>query len=231
MRYLSWLHQTHRHSACGVKQPHKPWRTKLEDMKKIGLTGGIGSGKSTVAQLLAHAGLPIIDADKIAREIVEPGQPVLRQLADTFGEDILNPDGTLNRALLAQRAFATPEATEKLNTITHPAIEQRTHELFTQAASEGHQWAVWDMPLLVDKGHHTAMDVVIVVDVESETRVQRLVTHRGLDETDARARINAQIDDDQRRAAADYIIDNNSTPEKLAPQVATILEKITGVHA
>ncbi len=205
-------------------------RFQTQPMLRIGLTGGIGSGKSTVAALLAEAGIPIIDADKIAREIVEPGQPALAELAEAFGTDILTEDGTLHRQALAAKAFANSDATATLNKITHPRIEQRTQQLFAEAETAGHRLAVWDMPLLVDKGYHTHMDAVIVVDVDAETRIQRLVNHRGLDEADARRRITAQISDEERRKAATYIIDNNGTAADLAPQVEKIMNQLLSVE-
>lgn len=191
-------------------------------MKKIGLTGGIGSGKSTVAQILRESGFWVIDADAVAREVVNPGSPVLAALTKAFGADILQDSGELNRGLLAQRAFASPEATETLNNITHPAIEQRTAELFAQAAAAGAQLVIWDMPLLIEKGYDNQMDAVIVVDVVAAERIRRLVAHRGMDATDAAARIAAQVSDEQRRAVADYLIDNNSTKAALHANVAKV---------
>lgn len=196
-------------------------------MIKIGLTGGIGSGKSTVAELIKDHNMPIIDADQIARDIVNPGQLALVELTDAFGPDILHPDGTLNRPKLAKLAFATPEATTTLNTITHPKIIARTAELFAQTEANGHPIAVWDMPLLIDKGYHTDMDYVIVVDTNQEERIRRLVQYRGLDEQDVRRRIAAQISDTERRQAATHIIDNNGDPTTLKPQVEAILKELT----
>ncbi|MCS4534782.1 dephospho-CoA kinase [Corynebacterium sp. HS2168-gen11] len=191
-------------------------------MKKIGLTGGMGSGKSTVAQMLREYGFVVIDADAVAREVVHPGSYVLERLAKAFGADILQHSGELNRGLLAQRAFASPAAIETLNAITHPAIEQRTAELFAQAAGAGAQLVIWDMPLLIEKGYHRDMDAVIVVDVAAAERIRRLVTYRGMDAADAAARIGAQVSDEQRRAVADYLIDNNTTKEALHANVAKV---------
>lgn len=188
-------------------------------MKLIGLTGGIGSGKSTVAKLLAEEGFTVVDADQIAREIVETGQPALAELAEAFGEDILESDGSLNRGLLAERAFVSPEKTDLLNSITHPRINEETQRRFNAARDAGEAAVIYDMPLLVDKGLHKNMDLTIVVDVDVEKRIQRLVEFRGLDEADARRRVAAQIDDEVRLAAADIIIDNNGPLEALAPQV------------
>ncbi|MGO1604990.1 dephospho-CoA kinase, partial [Corynebacterium casei] len=179
-------------------------------MKIIGLTGGIGSGKSTVAQLFVEEGFPLIDADVIAREVVAAGQPALQELADVFGADILEPSGELNRQLLAQRAFADREATDKLNAITHPRIQQRTQELFDAYREKDVEAVIYDMPLLVDNGLDRAMDWVIVVDVAAEERIRRLVEYRGLEEEDAQRRVKAQIPDGLRLAAADSVIDNNA---------------------
>ncbi|MDK8898621.1 MULTISPECIES: dephospho-CoA kinase [Corynebacterium] len=195
-------------------------------MKLIGLTGGIGSGKSTVAQLLVRHGWELVDADQIARDIVEPGQPALAELAQAFGDDILQEDGSLDRGLLASRAFASREKTAVLNSITHPRINEETQARFDAARQAGADFVVYDMPLLVDKGLHKDMDATIVVDVDAEERVRRLVAYRGLDEEDARRRIAAQIPDDVRRAVADFIIDNNGPREALDEQVEGVVEKL-----
>lgn len=187
-------------------------------MITIGLTGGIGSGKSTVSSRLAELGAFIVDADLVAREIVEPGQPALAELADAF-DGVLNPDGTLNRAELARQAFATPEATEKLNAITHPRIRARTEELFKQGRESGAQVLVYDMPLLIENGEVDKVDHVLVVDAPDELRIDRLVQHRGVDEDDARRRIAAQIDRETRLNAADTVLDNSGTVEQLLEQV------------
>lgn len=195
-------------------------------MKLIGLTGGIGSGKSTVAQLLVRHGWELVDADQIARDIVEPGQPALAELAQAFGEDILQEDGSLDRGLLASRAFSSREKTAVLNSITHPRINEETQARFDAARQAGADFVVYDMPLLVDKGLHKDMDATIVVDVDAEERVRRLVAYRGLDEEDARRRIAAQIPDDVRRVVADFIIDNNGPLEALDEQVEGVAEKL-----
>lgn len=187
-------------------------------MKKIGLTGGIGSGKSTVSGRLAEHGAFIVDADKIAREIVEPGQPALTELDHAF-DGVINPDGTLNRQKLARQAFATKEKTQVLNNITHPRIRARTQELFDQAEAQGEPVVVYDMPLLIENGEAEKMDAVWVVDAPDEVRIQRLVDHRGLDEDDARRRISAQIDRETRLAAADTVLDNGGSVEELLAQV------------
>lgn len=200
--------------------------TTVADMKKIGLTGGIGSGKSTVAAMLAEAGFRVVDADKIARQIMEPGSPVLAKVAEEFGHDVLNKDGTLDRAELARRAFVDKESTQRLNAITHPAIRAESNRQFIQAETDGAPVAVYDMPLLIELGLNKDMDLTVVVDVDAEERVKRLVTSRGLDEADARARIKRQIDDGARKAAADWVIDNNGPVENLVPQVERLIESV-----
>ena len=191
----------------------------------IGLTGGIGSGKSTVASRLKTLGARIVDADKIAREIVEPGEPALAELAEAF-DGVLNADGTLNRAELARQAFAAPEATEKLNSITHPRIRERTLERFAQARTDGVPVLVYDMPLLIENGEYKKMDHVLVVDAEDGIRIDRLVNSRGLDEEDARRRIAAQISREERLAAADSVVDNSGTRDQLLQQVDTFWEQV-----
>ena len=197
-------------------------------MKKVGLTGGIGSGKSTVARMLGSAGFAVVDADQIAREIMEPGSPVLTEVAAEFGADLIGDDGALNRGELARRAFATTEETQRLNAITHPAIRAESERRFAAAEEAGEQAVIYDMPLLVDLGLHKDMDLTVVVDVDTEERVRRLVDTRGLDEADARARMAQQIDDAARLSAADVVIDNNGPLEALEPQVAALIERIKG---
>ena len=192
-------------------------------MLLIGLTGGIGSGKSTVAAMLRDQGIRVVDADQIAREVVEPGQPALAELVEVFGQDILNDDGSLNRQELANRAFATEEATNALNAITHPRIEQETQRQFDLAAAEKENFLVYDMPLLVERGLHEEMDMVIVVHTDIEERVRRLVEHRGLDEDDVRRRMLHQVDDVTRLASADVLIDNNGSVDHLRKQVDDFL--------
>lgn len=195
-------------------------------MIRVGLTGGIGSGKSTVARMLAAQGFTVVDADQIAREIMEPGSPVLAEVAREFGEELLLADGTLDRAELARRAFATEDATQRLNAITHPAIRAESARRLDAAEARGEAAAIYDMPLLVDLGLHESMDLTVVVDVDPEERVRRLVASRGLDEADARARIARQIPDAERNAAADVIIDNNGPVEGLEPQVEALANRL-----
>ncbi|WJZ02508.1 Dephospho-CoA kinase [Corynebacterium freiburgense] len=195
-------------------------------IRKIGLTGGIGSGKSTVAKLLEKQGFCIIDADQIARDIVEPGQPALAELVKAFGSGILLEDGSLHRGELARLAFSSEESTALLNAITHPKITAETQRRFADAEAQGFAEIVYDMPLLVDNGLHKDMDFVVVVDAEPEVRIDRLVRYRGLDEDDARRRLGAQLTDAERNAVADMVIDNNGEIEALVPQVDELVRRI-----
>ena len=185
-------------------------------MLRIGLTGGIGSGKSTVSALLAARGAVVIDADRIAREVVEPGTPGLAAVVADFGGQVLRDDGSLDRAALAAVVFADPEARRRLDGIVHPLVRARAAEL-AAGAPEG-AVVVHDVPLLVETGQADSYDLVLVVRADPEVRVRRLV-QRGLREEDARARIAAQATDEQRRAVADVVLDNDGTEQELAAQV------------
>ena len=185
-------------------------------MLRIGLTGGIGSGKSTVARLLAARGARIVDADRIAREVVEPGTPGLEAVVAAFGPGVLTAEGALDRPALAAVVFADPEARRRLDGIVHPLVRTRAAELVAAAPPDA--VVVQDVPLLVETGQAGSYDLVLVVEADLDTRVRRLVG-RGLSEEDARARIAAQATDEQRRAVADVVLDNNGSPEDLAAQV------------
>ena len=183
----------------------------------------MGSGKSTVARRFAELGAVIIDADQIARDIVEPGEPALAELAEAFGEGILLDDGSLNRGELAKRAFVSAEKTELLNSITHPRIEQCTEEQFNAA---GDAIIVFDSPLLIEMGQSDAQDLVVVVHTPVEVRLDRLVESRGVDREDAKQRIAKQISDDKRLQFADVVLENSGTEEDLVRQVDRIWERI-----
>jgi dephospho-CoA kinase len=183
---------------------------------RIGLTGGIGSGKSTVSALLTARGAVVIDADRIAREVVEPGTPGLAAVVEAFGGGVVGPDGALDRPALAAIVFADPAARRRLDGIVHPLVRARAVEL--AAAAPPDAVVVNDVPLLVETGQAGSYDLVLVVEADPEVRVRRLVD-RGLTEDDARARIAAQATDEQRRAVADVVLDNSGSREELAAQV------------
>jgi dephospho-CoA kinase len=185
-------------------------------MLRMGLTGGIGSGKSTVAGLLAARGARVVDADRIAREVVEPGTPGLAAVVEAFGPQVLTPEGALDRPALAAIVFADPAARARLDGIVHPLVRARAAELVAAAPPDA--VVVQDVPLLVETGQAGAYDLVLVVEADLETRVRRLV-QRGLGAEDARARIAAQATDEQRRAVADVVLDNSGTREELEAQV------------
>jgi dephospho-CoA kinase len=169
-----------------------------------------------VSRLLAERGAVIVDADRIAREVVAAGTPGLAAVVEAFGPDVLAPSGELDRPALAAVVFADAEARGRLDAIVHPLVRQRAAEV-ERAAPEG-AVVVHDVPLLVETGQAGAYDVVLVVEADEEARVARLV-ERGLSEADARARIATQATDEQRRAVADVVLDNRGTPEELAVQV------------
>lgn len=189
---------------------------------RVALTGGIGSGKSQVAGMLARRGAVIVDADKVARQIVEPGQPALGEIAQAFGEGVLHPDGTLDRAGLAEIVFNDPDKLDALNHITHPRIAERTRNMM-DAAPLG-SVVVYDMPLLVENGLTSGWDLIVVVDAPEDVRIARLAEHRGLDPDDVRARMAAQATRDQRNAAADVVLDNGADLASLKVQVEGLWE-------
>ncbi|CAN7427279.1 dephospho-CoA kinase [Knoellia sp. LjRoot47] len=186
-------------------------------MLRVGLTGGIGSGKSTVARALADLGAVVVDADAVAREVVEPGMPALAAIRERFGDPVFGSDGALDRAALGRLVFTDPEALADLEAITHPAIWRRTADLLSQAPADA--ILVHDMPLIVEKDMGADYHLVVVVGVEEDERRARLVKDRGMSEEDARSRIDAQADDDARRAVADVWVDNNGTPGQLDVEV------------
>jgi dephospho-CoA kinase len=186
----------------------------------VGLTGGIGSGKSTVARLFRDLGATVIDADVVAREVVAPGTPTLRAVADRFGAHLVRADGGLDRAGLAALVFPDPAALADLDRITGPAIAARVEEL--RRAADPQAISVYDMPLLVERKLWPREHLAVVVGAAEDTRVRRLVEQRGLDEADVRHRIARQATDAQRRAAADVWVDNDGTVEATEAQVRNL---------
>ncbi len=186
-------------------------------MLRVGVTGGIGSGKSTVSRRLAELGAHVVDADAVAREVVEPGQPTLEAIRERFGDAVIRPDGTLDRAGLAAVVFADADALAALDAITGPAIVARVAAL--RAAAPADAVSVYDMPLLVERGLWVHEHLSVVVEAAEETRVRRLVEQRGLDADDARRRIAAQATDAERRAVADVVLPNDGSPDDLTRAV------------
>jgi len=190
-------------------------------VKVLGLTGGIGSGKSMVASMFANLGAEVIDADQLAREVVEPGQPALEEIATAFGREILLPDGRLDRGKLARIIFADPIARARLNAITHPRIQER---MATEMALRGSRPGVLivDIPLLYENDRTGTVDSVIVVWVDTKTQLRRLVERDGLTADEARQRIAAQMPLDEKRARADMVVDNSGSRQNTRRQVEAI---------
>ncbi|MGY3201031.1 dephospho-CoA kinase [Streptomyces sp. TE5632] len=189
-------------------------------MLTVGLTGGIGAGKSEVSRLLVECGAVLIDADRIAREVVAPGTPGLTAVVESFGEGVLAEDGSLDRPGLGSIVFADPEKLAVLNSIVHPLVGARSRELEEAAAEDA--VVVHDVPLLTENGLASLYDLVIVVDVSAETQLDRLTGRRGMSEQDARARMAAQATREQRREIADIVIDNDVPLEDLARRVKDV---------
>ncbi|MFF8602724.1 dephospho-CoA kinase [Streptomyces sp. NPDC015232] len=193
-------------------------------MLSVGLTGGIGAGKSEVSRLLVSYGAVLIDADRIAREVVEPGTPGLAAVVAEFGEGVLTPEGTLDRPGLGAIVFQDPERLAALNAIVHPLVGARSAELKALAGPD--DVVVHDVPLLTENGLAPLYDLVVVVDAAPETQLDRLVRLRGMTEDEARARMAAQATRAQRRAVADLLIDNDGPLEALEPQVRKVWEEL-----
>ena len=198
-------------------------------MYLIGLTGGIASGKSVVAARLAERGAVVVDADKLAREVVEPGTPALAAIADRFGADVISADGSLNRPALGAIIFTDPEARLALNAITHPAVWKRARELFAEAESaDPDAVVVYDVPLLAEAAadRPITFDLVVVVDASAETRLKRLVELRGLSEDEARQRINSQASDAERLALADVVVESDGSLAETLAQADTLYARV-----
>jgi dephospho-CoA kinase len=187
---------------------------------RVGLTGGVASGKSTVSVMLADLGAVVIDADVLAREVVAKGSPGLDTVVAEFGEEILTPDGELDRAAMGGLVFADEAARRRLEAIVHPLVYERTVELEEQAS--GDAVVVHDIPLLAESSRARSFDAVIVVDAPAELQLARMTGERGWTEEDARARIAAQASREERRAIATHVIENTGTREDLRTRVAEV---------
>ncbi len=188
-------------------------------MPLIALTGGIASGKSTIARRLAEHGAVIVDADQIVRDVQRPGSPVLDAIAAEFGTDTILPDGSLDRAGLGTRVFGDAAAVARLNAIVHPAVRAESERRFEEAfAVDPHAVVVYDVPLLVEARVDDPWELVIVADAPAGVRLRRLVELRGLSQQDAEARLSAQVSDESRRSIADVVIDTSSTIDETLRQ-------------
>ena len=187
---------------------------------RVGLTGGVASGKSTVSAMLAELGAVVVDADLLAREVVAPGTDGLREVVAAFGGEVLTGDGSLDRAVLGRIVFVDEQARRRLESIVHPLVRRRATEL-EQAAGAG-ALVVHDIPLLAETGQAEAFDAVIVVDVPVETQLARLVQLRGMSEADAAARVSSQASREERRKIATYLVANTGTREDLREKVTEV---------
>jgi len=195
-------------------------------MLKVGLTGGIGSGKSWVSARLASHGAVVVDADLLAREVVAGGSPGFERVVARFGPQIVGPDGRLDRQALGRRVFSDAADLADLNAIVHPLVGERASTLIEQAELAGVPMVVHDVPLLVENGLATSYDVVVVVDAPVEVQLSRLVRDRGMSRADALARIAQQSSRDVRLAAADEVLDNGGTLDELADQVDLLWQRL-----
>ncbi|MFE7270748.1 dephospho-CoA kinase [Streptomyces sp. NPDC057623] len=193
-------------------------------MLKVGLTGGIGAGKSEVSRLLVEHGAVLIDADRIAREVVAPGTPGLAAVVEAFGADVLAEDGSLDRPKLGSIVFADPDRLTVLNSIVHPLVGARSRELEEAAAEDA--VVVHDVPLLTENALAPLYDVVVVVDAAPATQLDRLVRLRGMTEADARARMAAQATREKRREIADIVIDNDVPLDELRRRVTEVWDEL-----
>lgn len=198
-------------------------------MHLIALTGGIASGKSTVAQCWHERGAVIVDADVLAREVVAPDSEVLGEIAKRFGPEVLEPDGSLNRSALGAVVFGDSSARQALNGITHPAIGRLAQRRFDAAArADPHAIVVYDIPLLVESAQSLdRFELVVTVEAAPDVRVQRLIEHRGMDASEARGRVASQATTEQRQSVADFVIDANDSLEdtkRQAHEVWSLIE-------
>ena len=196
-------------------------------MYLIGLTGGIASGKSTVARRLVEHGAVHIDADELARRVVQPGRPALAAIVDGFGREILQHDGTLDRQKLAEIVFHDDDARERLNAIVHPAVRELTSKLLAKIEGEDPDAVVvYDVPLLIEAAVDHPFDLIVVTSAPKHTQVERLVEERGLDPNQAEARVEAQVGNTERVAVADVVIDTDDSMAHTMSQVDALWHRI-----
>jgi dephospho-CoA kinase len=197
-------------------------------MPLIALTGGIASGKSTIARRLAEHGAIIVDADQIVRDVQSPGSPVLERIAEAFGADVVAPDGSLDRVALGAQVFGDADLLARLNAIVHPAVREESQRRFDDALrDDAEAVVVYDVPLLVEARVDDPWDLIVVAHAPAELRRQRLVELRGMAERAAQERIDAQVSDDRRLAIADVVIDTSGTLERTIEQTDALWERIS----
>jgi dephospho-CoA kinase len=192
-------------------------------VRVLGLTGNIGAGKSTVARLLAAHGIPVIDADQLAREVVQPGQPALAEIAARFGQKVLNPDGTLDRKAMAAVVFNDPAERAALNAIVHPRIAEATASRLAELAREGQPTAVYEAALIVENGLDRGLDGLIVVTAPEDVQLARLLERDKMSEAEARARLAAQLPASVKLERATFVVENHGSLAELEAQVARLL--------
>ncbi|WP_413319973.1 dephospho-CoA kinase [Agrococcus sp. 1P02AA] len=198
-------------------------------MPLVALTGGIASGKSTIARRLAERGAVVVDADALVRELQQPGQPVLAEIAEAFGAHLVLDDGSLDRAALGATVFGDDAARQRLNAIVHPAVAAESGRRFATALErDPRAVVVYDVPLLVEARGEDPWDLVVVAHAPAESRIRRLIELRGLDEADARARVASQASDEQRLAIADVVIDTSGTVEATLAAADELWERLAG---
>lgn len=197
-------------------------------MPLIALTGGIASGKSTIARRLAEHGAVIVDADQIVRDVQAPGSPVLVRIAETFGDDVISPDGSLDRAALGAKVFGDAALLARLNAIVHPAVREESQRRFDAALrGDADAVVVYDVPLLVEARVDDPWDLIVVAHAPADVRRERLVELRGMSERAAQERIDAQVSDDRRLAIADVVIDTSGTVESTIEQADALWHRIS----
>ena len=192
-------------------------------MRLVGLTGGIATGKSTFAALLRARGVPVVDADALARVAVAPGTPALAEVARTFGPEAIAEDGTLDRRRMAALVFADPEARRRLEAITHPAVRRLVQEETARLAAGGHDLAFYDVPLLFEVGLERDLDSVVVVHAPRSVQQERLARRDGLGPAEADARLAAQMDVEEKAARADFVVENAGSREALGEKADRLL--------
>jgi dephospho-CoA kinase len=197
----------------------------------VGLTGGIASGKSTVARAFATLGVPVVDADQLAREVVEKGSPALADILAAFGPEVLANDGNLDRKALGARVFGNPEGLRTLNAITHPRIAALSAQRIQAALAQGAPYVVYEAALIVENGLYRGMAALVVVSVSPEVQLARMMKRDGFTEVEARARLRSQAPLETKLAAADFIIDNSGPEQAIAARVgevhAALLAKVS----